>query len=286
MAEKKDNLQTLYDNVKADGWDLPDYKTFEQDMKNEENLQKLYDNVISDGWELPEYSQFKTDIYGKKKVQEVSESSDTQSQLPETEVVEEQVEKSTPVDFQNQGTFNPIQFEQEQAQVDKFAPAPVDFEKDAPQQVELDPTMVKEAVEKRDADKPGELDSFKAENLEGLDLMTIPDNEAFANKFDYEKYGAIDQDDVKSFLDKEQNKILDDAARIYRNDKEIEFVDALSKGGVFSPEEIEARWPIEEKDNAVAYGVTQLGLDDDVLEEYKGYIKEYADLSSISNRIK
>lgn len=56
------NLKRLYDNVKKDGWELPDFSTFQSDMQDEENLKRLYDNVKSDGWELPDYNTFRLDM--------------------------------------------------------------------------------------------------------------------------------------------------------------------------------------------------------------------------------
>ena len=76
-TEPKDNLLTLYNNVKKDGYDLPDYNTFYKDMSNPSNLKKLHDNLLKDGYDLPDYKTFSVDMSPSLKKKESTVSSST-----------------------------------------------------------------------------------------------------------------------------------------------------------------------------------------------------------------
>jgi hypothetical protein len=65
MAE--DKLNTLWSNLKKDGYDLPEYSTFRNDMSNPDNLKKFHATLTNDGYELPELSVFESDMGLKKK---------------------------------------------------------------------------------------------------------------------------------------------------------------------------------------------------------------------------
>lgn len=67
MGNGKDNLKSLYDNLVADGYDLPNYDQFKTDMTDDVKLNKLYTNLVDAGYDLPEYGVFQSDMGVKKK---------------------------------------------------------------------------------------------------------------------------------------------------------------------------------------------------------------------------
>ena len=64
-----DNLQTLYNNLVKEGYELPTYDQFKLDMSDPEKSQKLHGNLKTDGYDLPDYEVFLEDMgLSKKKV--------------------------------------------------------------------------------------------------------------------------------------------------------------------------------------------------------------------------
>ena len=60
-----DNLKKLYDNVSKE-YELPDYATFEADMRDDTKRRKMYDAISAD-YELPDFETFTVDMGVKKK---------------------------------------------------------------------------------------------------------------------------------------------------------------------------------------------------------------------------
>ena len=56
-----DNLKKLYDKIVSDGYDMPDYPTFQKDMLDTNNLKKLYNNLNVE-YSLPDFKTFQTDM--------------------------------------------------------------------------------------------------------------------------------------------------------------------------------------------------------------------------------
>jgi hypothetical protein len=55
-------LESLYNNLKKDNYDLPAFDTFKADMQDESKLKRLHGNLIKDNYELPEFGKFKSDM--------------------------------------------------------------------------------------------------------------------------------------------------------------------------------------------------------------------------------
>lgn len=68
------NLEKLHTNLIKDGYDLPDLKTFEQDLGDVNKLGKLHTNLIKDGYDLPDIKTFQQDLGVKKKAESSSSS--------------------------------------------------------------------------------------------------------------------------------------------------------------------------------------------------------------------
>lgn len=62
-----DNLQTLYNNLVKEGYELPAFDQFKLDMSDPEKSQKLHGNLKTDGYDLPDYEVFLGDMGLKKK---------------------------------------------------------------------------------------------------------------------------------------------------------------------------------------------------------------------------
>jgi hypothetical protein len=67
-------IDSLYGNLKKDGYDLPDIESFKKDMSDESKLSKLHSNLHSDGYDLPDFATFQSDMGLKKKEPSVSTS--------------------------------------------------------------------------------------------------------------------------------------------------------------------------------------------------------------------
>jgi len=66
MPDGKDKLKKLHSNLVKDGYELPDYSTFEKDMSDSNKLFKLRENLVKDGYELPDQNTFRNDMgYGE-----------------------------------------------------------------------------------------------------------------------------------------------------------------------------------------------------------------------------
>ncbi len=63
MANDK-NLQSLYNTLKKEGYNPPEFSQFAKDIRNESNLQRVHDTLLKEGYTPPEFSRFKTDILG------------------------------------------------------------------------------------------------------------------------------------------------------------------------------------------------------------------------------
>jgi len=60
MDEK---LKSLYDNLRRDGYELPDFDTFSTDMSDTVKAQRLYKTITTDGYEVPDnFDTFYSDI--------------------------------------------------------------------------------------------------------------------------------------------------------------------------------------------------------------------------------
>lgn len=60
MANPNDNLRRLYQNG-LKHFSLPDFDTFQQDMKDEQKRRRFYSNM-QQAYELPDFDTFSTDI--------------------------------------------------------------------------------------------------------------------------------------------------------------------------------------------------------------------------------
>ena len=57
-------LRKVYDTIVKEGYDVPDFATFETDMRDDNKLTQVRDRLVEDGYELPEFGQFKIDMFG------------------------------------------------------------------------------------------------------------------------------------------------------------------------------------------------------------------------------
>ena len=57
-------LKKVYDTIVKEGYDVPDYTTFESDMRDDKKLTLVRDRLVEDGYDLPEFEQFKIDMFG------------------------------------------------------------------------------------------------------------------------------------------------------------------------------------------------------------------------------
>ena len=55
-------LESLYNNLKKDNYDLPAFDTFKADMQDESKLKNLHSTLVKDNYELPEFGKFKSDM--------------------------------------------------------------------------------------------------------------------------------------------------------------------------------------------------------------------------------
>lgn len=58
----KDKRRRLYDNLVKAGYDLPDYGTFSQDMRDPAKLERLHTSLVKEGYEIPDMPTFQKDI--------------------------------------------------------------------------------------------------------------------------------------------------------------------------------------------------------------------------------
>lgn len=55
-------LESLYNTLKKDNYDLPAYGNFKVDMQDESKLKNLHSSLVKDKYELPEFNEFKSDM--------------------------------------------------------------------------------------------------------------------------------------------------------------------------------------------------------------------------------
>ena len=65
-------LRKVYDTIVKEGYDVPDFATFETDMRDDNKLTQVRDRLVEDGYELPEFGQFKIDMFGAPQPQETT----------------------------------------------------------------------------------------------------------------------------------------------------------------------------------------------------------------------
>jgi hypothetical protein len=110
MEEK---INTLYNNLVKDNYDLPDFETFKVDMSDNTKSQKLYETLVADNYDLPDFNTFVSDLNVKKKEPSVenfqpvsleeenflkpSSPVESESPLPSSPPVEE-IKQPTPVE--------------------------------------------------------------------------------------------------------------------------------------------------------------------------------------------
>lgn len=62
MPDDRGKLKKLHDNLVNQGYELPDFATFEKDMADPTKLTKLHTTLKNDGYDLPDYPTFKVDM--------------------------------------------------------------------------------------------------------------------------------------------------------------------------------------------------------------------------------
>lgn len=55
-------FQELHSNLLKEGYDLPNFKTFQSDMQDGNKLKELHSNLLKEGYDLPEFNDFKSDM--------------------------------------------------------------------------------------------------------------------------------------------------------------------------------------------------------------------------------
>lgn len=75
-----EKLKKLHSNLLNQGYDLPDYSTFEVDMQDDKKLNKLHSNLSGQGYDIPDYNTFKSDMGYVSKAPEVKKK-DQPSQI-------------------------------------------------------------------------------------------------------------------------------------------------------------------------------------------------------------
>lgn len=55
-------LESLYNTLKKDNYDLPAYVNFKADMQDESKLKNLHSSLVKDKYELPDFNEFKSDM--------------------------------------------------------------------------------------------------------------------------------------------------------------------------------------------------------------------------------
>lgn len=66
-----EKLKKLHSNLLNQGYDLPDYNTFEVDMQDDKKLNKLHSSLSGQGYDIPDYNTFKSDMGYVSKAPEV-----------------------------------------------------------------------------------------------------------------------------------------------------------------------------------------------------------------------
>ena len=61
----KDNLQRVYATLKNEGYDLPEYDVFANDMRDDDNLSEVRESLVRAGYTPPEFNVFKVDMFGE-----------------------------------------------------------------------------------------------------------------------------------------------------------------------------------------------------------------------------
>ena len=107
-------LRKVYDTIVKEGYDVPDFATFETDMRDDNKLTQVRDRLVEDGYELPEFGQFKIDMFGAPQPQEATPQqgffAGVKEQIADT--AKQAVQKPNAVEYPT----NPVEF---QAQVDQ-----------------------------------------------------------------------------------------------------------------------------------------------------------------------
>ena len=75
-----EKLKKLHSNLLNQGYDLPDYSTFEVDMQDDKKLNKLHSSLSGQGYDIPDYNTFKSDMGYVSKAPEVKKK-DQPSQI-------------------------------------------------------------------------------------------------------------------------------------------------------------------------------------------------------------
>ncbi|MDY4555455.1 MAG: helicase-related protein [Prevotella sp.] len=57
-----DNLKSLYNSLKREGYDIPAYDTFRSDMQDERKMRQLHSNLKREGYDIPDYNTFRSDM--------------------------------------------------------------------------------------------------------------------------------------------------------------------------------------------------------------------------------
>ena len=60
-----DNLQRVYATLKNEGFDLPEYDVFANDMRDDNNLSEVRESLVRAGYTPPEFNVFKVDMFGE-----------------------------------------------------------------------------------------------------------------------------------------------------------------------------------------------------------------------------
>lgn len=58
------NIKGVYNTLKKEGYNPPEYDTFRKDMQDDKNLQGVYNSLKKEGYTPPEYKVFKQDMFG------------------------------------------------------------------------------------------------------------------------------------------------------------------------------------------------------------------------------
>lgn len=62
LMESEVEIKKLYDRLKTDNWDVPDFKTFKRGVSNKENLYILRNDLINNGYSLPILEEFSHEL--------------------------------------------------------------------------------------------------------------------------------------------------------------------------------------------------------------------------------
>ena len=62
-----ENLKNIYKTLQEEGYELPEFEIFKEDMRKDENLLQIYETLLREGYTQPEFSFFKIEMFGYKK---------------------------------------------------------------------------------------------------------------------------------------------------------------------------------------------------------------------------